>query len=61
MIFSKQAEDLILNHNDASSFEKFCDLADEKFQLKLALDKKSNLFQEEIDILRQHKAHCIGK
>lgn len=56
---SKKAEDLILNYNDYSSFDKFCNLADESSKLKLALDKKSDLFHEEIDILRQHKAHCI--
>lgn len=56
---SQKCEDLILNHNDYSSFDKFCSYANESSELKKSIDKTHSLYQEEIDILRSHKSKCI--
>lgn len=56
---SQKCENLILNKNDYSSFDRFCSYANESSKLKQSIDKTHNLYQEEIDILRSLKSNCI--
>ena len=56
---SRKCENLILNNNYYSSFDKFCSYANASSELKQSIDKTHNLYQEEIDILRSLKSNCI--